>query len=130
MAAYCKITFLVCFLVALGLSCMDSAVAARHLLQQTQTPAVPTLPQPTFPTIPNMPKVTLPPLPSSLPKPAGLPPLPSLPKVSATFPTATLPPLPAAILSNTPAILAIPTTVPAFPFPFLSPPPSTSATSP
>ncbi|XP_028771693.1 RNA-binding protein 12-like [Neltuma alba] len=115
------------FLLVLTVSSMmmSSGLEARRLLQTTQPsipnmPGIPSnLPKPTgLPPLPSIPS-NIPPLPTNLPnmpKPNALPPFPSIPQFP-TVPQATLPPLP-----NIPSIPTIPTTMPSIPF--LSPPPS------
>ncbi|KAL9342388.1 hypothetical protein Peur_065713 [Populus x canadensis] len=76
--------FILTFFIALAISNINVAQAARRLLQLPPLPSLPNLPKPTLPplpTIPSLPQPTLPTLPTtqpSLPKPT-LPPLPSLP---------------------------------------------------
>ncbi|TYH33456.1 hypothetical protein ES332_D13G061200v1 [Gossypium tomentosum] len=110
--------FALAFLMALSFASIDVGVAARHLLQQPQTPSLlkktfpplPSFPKPSFPrpSIPSFPKPSIP----SFPRPGVLPPLPSrLP----SRPKATLAPLP-----SIPSVPQIPTAIPSIPF--FSPP--------
>ncbi|XP_054776200.1 protein PELPK1-like [Prosopis cineraria] len=115
------------FLMALTSMMMSlSVVEARHLLQTTK-PSIPNmpgipinLPKPTgLPPLPSIPINNIPPLPTNipnLPKPNSLPPLPSMPTIPK-LPQVTLPPLP-----KLPSIPTLPTTMPSIPF--FSPPPS------
>ncbi|KAF1890568.1 hypothetical protein Lal_00041373 [Lupinus albus] len=82
--------FITTLLLALALSSMSLSLGARHLLQTTSSPNIPTIPTLTKPTtfspLPSM-GVNIPPLPSipSLPKPT-LSPLPSM-SIPTTIPT-------------------------------------------
>ncbi|KAG4165283.1 hypothetical protein ERO13_A13G069700v2 [Gossypium hirsutum] len=95
--------FALAFLMALSFASIHVGVAARHLLQQPQTPSLlkktfpplPSFPKPSFPkpSIPSFPRRgVLPPLPSRFPSgpKAILPPLPSipsLPQIRTTIPS-------------------------------------------
>ncbi|KAK5770434.1 hypothetical protein PVK06_046584 [Gossypium arboreum] len=119
--------FALAFLMALSFASIHVGVAARHLLQQPQTPSLlkktfpplpsfpkPSFPRPSFPkpSIPSFPKPSIP----SFPRRGVLPPLPSR---FPSGPKAILPPLP-----SIPSLPQIRTTIPSIPF--FSPPLSRS----
>ncbi|XP_010255173.1 PREDICTED: protein app1-like [Nelumbo nucifera] len=118
-------------LITLSLRSNEVAFAARQLLEETPSPAVPELPKPELPplpTIPTIPKPEFPPLPKpelpTLPKPE-LPPVPEVP----SLPKPELPPLPKAELPplpHFPTLPKLPELPKDIPIPSLSPPYSTS----
>ncbi|XP_022149166.1 proline-rich receptor-like protein kinase PERK2 [Momordica charantia] len=111
-----KFLIIALFMVALALSSVDAARAARHLLQT----APPSLPN--FPVVPmGLPPMPIPTLPNPTTGPSIIPSLPNLPQ--PTLPRVTLPPLP-----SFPVNIPSGATLPSLPsIPFLAPPPATSS---